>query len=175
MIDIDELQAQAEKEIAVWEEALNDYSDEQLLARFAEQEWTLGQVYGHVLSAAQWFLRQASQCLRIQEQTDEGKNKTGEFVFSQGAFPERNIALPHHKERPPRQPVSKVVLRNGLEQTRALLREIARELPAASTGKRVQHPLFGMLHALEWYQLVAMHTRHHLRQKQRLDDLLGAG
>jgi hypothetical protein len=39
------------------------------------------------------------------------------------------------------------------------------------TGKTA-HPAFGFLDAFEWFQLIEIHFRHHLRLKNRLDKFL---
>jgi hypothetical protein len=39
-------------------------------------------------------------------------------------------------------------------------------------NNKVKHGGFGWLNAKEWYNLVGMHFRHHLRQKEELESYL---
>ncbi|MEW5597133.1 DinB family protein, partial [Peribacillus frigoritolerans] len=43
------------------------------------------------------------------------------------------------------------------------------DIPAS---QKVQHRRMGYLNAEEYFQLIEMHFRHHLRQKERIDRVL---
>jgi len=63
-----------------------------------------------------------------------------------------------------------VALNQLLVDARSLGEEIATDTAAYKTN----HVILGMLTATEWYQLMEMHFRHHLRQKEELEHFLSA-
>jgi hypothetical protein len=52
------------------------------------------------------------------------------------------------------------------------MHETEQKLSSASEIPKTAHPAFGFLNAREWFHLIEMHFRHHLRQKKRLDRFL---
>jgi hypothetical protein len=52
------------------------------------------------------------------------------------------------------------------------MREIEGKLFDISTSQKVQHRAMGYLNAEEYFQLIDMHFRHHLWQKERIDQFL---
>ncbi|KKC48299.1 hypothetical protein VE23_16365 [Paenibacillus sp. D9] len=161
---------------------------DQLLWKPAEDEWSLGQMYMHLIRSAQLMqLRNAALCLEpggSPEISQAGKTKPGEELFKTGSFPPDRIRVPPSPQYTPPQPESKEQLVDGLRDTVRRMVEIEAKIasefnPVAQArlepGKEivrntVLHPRLGGLNALEWFRLIEMHYRHHLLQKMRLDD-----
>lgn len=161
---------------------------EQLLWKPAEDEWSLGQMFMHLIRSAQLMqLRNAALCLGPDggpEVSRAGKTKPGEDLFKTGSFPPDRIRVPPSPQYTPPQPESKEQLVDGLRDTVRRMVEIepliaSKFAPVTQVrlepGKgivrnTVLHPRFGGLNALEWFQLIEMHYRHHLLQKMRLDN-----
>lgn len=167
---------------------LDGSSLDQLLWKPAEDEWSLGQMYMHLICSAQCMhLRNAALCLEPGGSTEvsrAGKTRPGEDLFKAGSFPPDRIRVPPSPQYTPPQPESKEQIVEGLRDTVRRMVEIepaiASELDPVTQvrlepGKEivrntVLHPRFGGLNALEWFRLIEMHYRHHLLQKMRLDD-----
>ncbi|THF82141.1 DinB family protein [Cohnella fermenti] len=172
---------------------LEGFSLEQLLWKPAEDEWSLGQMHMHLILSAQFMqLRNAALCLAppndVPEGSPAGKTEQGEGLFQAGSFPPVRIQVPPSPQYTPPQPESKEQIADGLRDTLSRMTEIeqmvaavfnsdAQDLskPGKDAARRlahntVVHPRLGGLNALEWFQLVEMHYRHHLLQKQRLVD-----
>ena len=64
------------------------------------------------------------------------------------------------------------VMKTGLEKLIKIMRETEQKLSGASENSKTAHPGFGFLNTREWFHLIEMHFRHHLRQKKRLDRFL---
>ncbi|MFD2330846.1 DinB family protein [Cohnella sp. GCM10020058] len=163
---------------------LEGFSLEQLLWKPAADEWSLGQMHMHLIRSAQFMhLRNVAQCLAPNDNpTDSltGKTEQGEALFGAGSFPPERIQVPPSPQYTPPQPESKEQIMDGLRDTVSRMTEIEPKVAAAFDPKQdttsglvrnaVVHPRLGGLNALEWFQLIEMHYRHHLLQKKRLDD-----
>lgn len=151
---------------------LNEFTMEQLRRQPSESEWSLGQMYVHLINSALYMqLRNADDCMTGNEAaviSTEGKTETGESIFNQGSLPPIRIQVPASPQYTPGQPDSKEQLVQGLQAVLRRMNEIGPMLEQESLQHTVAHPRFGMLNAKEWFRLVEMHYRHHLRQKDRL-------
>ncbi|CAI6062448.1 DinB family protein [Cohnella sp. JJ-181] len=171
---------------------LEGFSLEQLLWKPAEDEWSLGQMHMHLILSAQFMqLRNAALCLAPNSDlggSPTGKTEQGEKMFKEGSFPPERVQVPPSPQYTPPQPESKEQIVDGLRETVNRMKEIEPVVAAAfdrdaqdlsEPGKgtayelahnTVAHPRLGGLNALEWFQLIEMHYRHHLLQKKRLVD-----
>ncbi|PLT47988.1 hypothetical protein B8V81_0120 [Paenibacillus pasadenensis] len=167
-----------------YKQELEGLSLERLLWKPSADEWSLGQMYMHLIGSAQQMqLANAALCLAPDGDPADcpaGKTKQGEALFQEGSFPPDRIQVPPSPAYTPPQPAGKEQLLDGLRQTLSRMAEIEPAVAAAFDPQRdaafqrvhktVVHPRLGGLNALEWFQLIEMHYRHHRLQKQRLDD-----
>ncbi|MDD9271888.1 DinB family protein [Paenibacillus sp. GCM10023248] len=151
---------------------LESFDMEQLLAKPSEEEWSIGQMYMHLIQSAQFMhLHNVDLCLAGGEATvdaAEEKTERGKAAYEVGSFPPIRIQVPASPQYTPRQPESKEQLTEGF---RAVVERMKRTEPVVSRvseSKKVVHPGFGALNAQEWFLLVDMHYRHHLSQLERL-------
>ncbi|UQZ82989.1 DinB superfamily protein [Paenibacillus konkukensis] len=158
--------------IEAYKQYLSGYSLQQLRYQPAEGGWSLSQMYNHLILAALDYLDQAAVCTAVAEQT-LGKTEAGEQVFRNGGFPPVKIKLPDGPANSPSNSDSKEELLRGLEQVQRRMAEWVIKLDETNPDCKVKHGGFGWLNAREWYSLVDMHFRHHLRQKSELDRKLG--
>jgi hypothetical protein len=186
-MDTKETLSKFEETVSFYIRELKGTSLDQLLWKPAEDEWSLGQMYMHLIRSAQFMqLRNVALCLEpggSSEVSREEKTKLGEDLFKMGSFPPDRIRVPPSPQYTPPQPESKEQLVDGLRDTLRRMVEIepkiasefdpvtqARSEPSKEIVRNtVLHPRLGGLNALEWFQLIEMHYRHHLLQKQRLD------
>jgi len=151
---------------------LDQFSLEQLRHKQSDDEWSIGQMFQHLISSALYMqLRNVEQCLMpSQDPTVPGTEKTevGAAIFSQGSFPPIRIHVPPSPQYTPEQPDSKEQLLQGLHAVIQRMRDIEPTLIKGSKQHTVSHPRFGGLCAEEWFLLVEMHYRHHLLQLDRL-------
>lgn len=157
-------------------EELNDINLEQLKQQPGDNEWSLGQMYRHLINTALYMqLRSAEQCIAPeggQSFTDGDKTEAGIAVFELGAFPPIRIQVPPSPQYTPEQPDSKEQLVQGLNTVLQRWKDIAPRIQDAPMQNLVAHPRLGALNAKEWFMLVEMHYRHHLLQKERLKSYL---
>jgi hypothetical protein len=153
-------------------EELNGFSMEQLKRQPSENEWSIGQMYLHLINATRnMHLRNIDLCMTQNEGSvgPQGeKTEDGQAVFEQGSFPPVRIHVPPSPQYTPLQPESKDQLVQGLNVVMQKMKEIEPTIDNAPLQNTVAHPRFGGLNAKEWFKLIEMHYRHHLLQKERL-------
>ncbi|RJE86314.1 DinB family protein [Paenibacillus sp. 1011MAR3C5] len=190
-MDTKEMLFKFKETVSGYIQGLEGFSLEQLLWKPAEDEWSLGQMHVHLIHSAQFLhLQNVAMCLAPNgnpKVSSTGKTKLGEDVFRAGSFPPDRVQVPPSPGYTPPQPESKEQLVDGLRDTVRQMTEIEPAMAALDpvvqanweSGKgtaivllrnTVVHPGFGGLNALEWFQLIDMHYRHHLLQRKRLDD-----
>ncbi|MFD1270584.1 DinB family protein [Paenibacillus motobuensis] len=151
---------------------LDNLELKQLLKKTNEEDWSIGQMYKHLIQSAQFMhLQHVDQCLAESNETlahEEEKTEQGRAVFEQGSFPPIRIRVPASPQYTPQQPESKEELMEGLQSVVERMRRTEPALCQASLRHKILHPAFGPLNAKEWFLLVEMHYRHHLLQLERL-------
>ncbi|CAG7655787.1 DinB family protein [Paenibacillus allorhizosphaerae] len=149
---------------------------EQLTRKPSDDEWSLGQMYLHLIQGTLYLhLRNIEACREQAAETGgtERKTEAGRLVFAQGSFPGIRIQVPATPEYTPAQPESKEQLVAGLNDVVRRMQEVEPALADMQESGTKAHPRFGDLNAVEWFQLVEMHYRHHLLQKARLEQFVG--
>ncbi|MCR8642828.1 DinB family protein [Paenibacillus sp. N1-5-1-14] len=164
--------AQFEETLNHYLQELDKYSLEQLTKVVDEEEWSLGQMYLHLINSANNMqLRNAEECL---EQSGNAALFTGEqsegwqTMQKIGGFPPIAIKVPASPMHTPPQPESKEQIVQGLNTVLVRMKEVAAKLDGADLSYTVAHPRLGPLHALDWFNILEMHYRHHLLQKAKI-------
>ena len=158
---------------------LNLLNMDELLQKENEEEWSIGQMYMHLIQSALFMqLRNIEHGLAKNEHTvdvDAEKTELGSQVFEAEQFPPVRVKVPASPQYTPLQPESKEQLTQGLQQVVNRMRSTAAvlALEEAATSSKVLHPRLGALNVQEWFHLIEMHYKHHLLQLDRLKMNLG--
>ncbi|REE68754.1 DinB family protein [Paenibacillus taihuensis] len=150
---------------------LDSYSIEQLRYKSDENVWSIGQMYIHVIEAAKEYLEYAAICAKATDEATGGKTEDGMKTFAENEWPNIRVKL----DEPPnstRNPESKAEVQAGLDELLAKLEQCEGFIDEANPACKLRHGWFGWLNAREWVEMVNMHSRHHLRQKELLDEKL---
>ena len=160
--------------IRQWIACLDDYTLEMLHQQPAGNSWSLGQVYIHLLDDTGWFAGQMKAALADTENSTGEMHENARSIFRNNGFPDvliqgpsTNIAM--------RQPKSKMELSQGLGSILADVNALYATVDASRSTGKTRHPGLLFFSSLEWLQFAEMHLRHHLRQKQRIDEQLFPG
>jgi hypothetical protein len=163
-----------EENVSDYLHELDGFSMEQLKHQPSEDEWSLGQMYQHLINSALYMqLPNIDRCISMAEIDDSipstgEKTKEGEAIFELGSFPPIRIQVPPSPQYTPKQPESKEQLIQGLNTVIQRMNQVLPTLEKADKQNMVAHPRFGMLNANEWFLLIEMHYRHHRLQMNRL-------
>jgi hypothetical protein len=154
----------------IWESELGKYSDEQFTLKPSPESWSIGQVYEHlVIGTLYYHTKQIEQCLLSDANQKEKKTFPGKLMFSINSFPPVRIKVQPSPTYTPKQPKSKEKLKAGMRLLQKKLQDLSGEIDNDIHFGKTKHPALGYLGTKEWYQLIVMHFRHHLRQKKRID------
>ncbi|MCP1186044.1 DinB family protein [Paenibacillus sp. 1781tsa1] len=138
----------------------------------SEEEWSIGQMYVHLIQSALFLqLHNIEQCLSSEDSTlNSGEEKTelGRQVFELGQFPPVPVKVPASPQYTPQPPESKDSLIDGLHMVVERMRSTEPLLHQALVNNKIRHPRLGALNAQEWFLLIEMHYRHHFLQLDRL-------
>jgi hypothetical protein len=152
--------------IAVWENALQQYSFEDLCKKPAAA-WSLGQVYMHLLIASRYFIQQAMLCAAGNENELEQPHPAAVKMFAANTLPDTDITGPPSNNTTP-QPCSKEQIVTELQQQKSLMQHAAAVAATSNSTGKTKHPGLHYFTAQQWLQFTEMHMRHHLRQKNKL-------
>lgn len=159
-----------------WEQALGSYTDAEFLTKPDADAWSIGQVYMHLAGSTNYFhLKHVADCRASDDNANGSMTMPGRISFYVfGGFPPIKIKVPPSPEYTPPQPESVAAVREKLTALRPRMAEMAAKLlEKDNKSGKTKHPAFGYLNAYEWFEMIDMHWRHHLRQKRRLDKFLG--
>ena len=170
-MNIPSLQTSLEATLEHYKDALMRYDDAQFYFEPAGGGWSLGQMYEHVTASGLYYFPKRIGYILESRNGQVGGELTdiGRQVLAAGSFPDARLQIPEALRGP--EPVARTrseyaELLDGIAETARRLAPLA----AANAGTyKIYHPPMGFLSAAEWYQLLEMHTRHHLRQQQRLE------
>jgi hypothetical protein len=165
-----------EKTLELWKNELTKYDLKTLIKKPDSQSWSIGQVYIHLINATLNFhLQQVKICLENTENLEKKKNFRGIITYNiLGSFPPIKIKVPPSEFYTPKQPDNKEQIIQGLDKVKEEMKSTLPKLENKKQGK-TNHPGFSYLNGNEWYRLIEMHFRHHLRQKERIDQYLKSG
>lgn len=151
---------------------LSNYSVVQLRYISEEGVWSIGQMYDHLMLVAHEYLDNVEVCEKTEVKLGLCKTNFGAELFERSGFPPIKIRLPDEMNAPPSNSDSKEELIDRMEQLIARMSRLESKVDWVDPNRKAEHGGFGWLNALEWYELVEMHFRHHLRQKDELESRL---
>jgi hypothetical protein len=160
------------KLINTYKSELQNYSLEQLRYISEEGVWSIGQMYDHLILVAHEYIDNMETCATLNDKQPLGKTEFGEYLYKIGGFPPIKIKLPDELNTSPNNSDSKEDLISRMDQVILRLSQWESKVDNINANYKVEHGGFGWLNAREWYDLVGMHFRHHLRQKDELEQRL---
>lgn len=155
-----------------YKDALSGYSDEQFNFKQAEDIWSLGQLYEHLIGSGNFFfLKNIKYCLEQRNGEMGGEmNENGKKIFGFNSFPPIKIKVPGGGPQPVAQSKD-----NYPPAFDLLVNQLKNQIESIEDDPglyKTQHPVFSWHNAKEWLQSFEMHHRHHLRQKAELEGFL---
>lgn len=148
---------------------LTGYSEERFQQQPSEGQWSPSQVYAHILTADRLSLKAVVRCANGKgQEVSDGPGFAGRLLLMTGHFPKGRKAPSSLAERTPHLES----IHEASELTDIVLSDLhkAYQLNASfKKGQKMPHPVLGYLNAFEWIRFITIHTRHHLKQLDRID------
>ena len=157
--------------IDTWVKELDNYDIKMLSAKPSANNWSLGQLYNHLVSDTSFYIEQIKTCLSSKDDVDKEMTPFAKELFSNNRFPDGQINGDPSNEFIP-QPQSLDYLKDELSGTRKELNHLYSLIIATAPTAKTEHPGLGYFNASEWLRFATIHFQHHLRQKERIDDYL---
>lgn len=151
-----------------YRERLDAIPDELFAETPPDGGWSYAEVYSHILQADLGSSIAMERCINgTVEPTKKGLNWLGRLFFIFNRFPP--VKSPAPAGAPAVKKIDKEEARNLIMKCRKRIDNVTAKLTGFSTHNRVKHPRLGMLNARQWYKFILIHTRHHLKQLDRID------
>ena len=161
------------KTIAVYEALLAGVSEETFVQKPSDESWSYSETYSHIFQSGLLSLMAIDNCI---QQTGELSRKPihwiPRLILFFGRFPPGKIKAPKRIAS-----MVKKISRNDANDLilkfKMRLGEISHQVNAADPHQKVKHPRLGLLNAKQWFRFIEVHTAHHTRQLQRIEQQLG--
>lgn len=152
---------------------LDYYGETQFKRKTIESDWTIGQLYQHLIQGTyDYHMKAVRNCLEEKGGDVKGsKTILGFFVFLFHSYPLYKIKgvpnyVPAQIENTSK---AKDMMFGYIKEMQKLATEIDKK---GAHPYKIKHRKFGRLTAIEWYTLIEMHQKHHIKQKKRIDKVL---
>jgi hypothetical protein len=159
--------------IDVYKARLDQYSLQQFQFKPAPDRWSVGEVYSHLIRATLLYhLRMVDRCLANLDNANVPSKPHAQAEFDANEMAPVKIKVPPTPGYEPPMPESIANVHSDIESTLNRLLATCNKLITLQESGKIEHPIYGYLDAIQWYQLIGMHWKHHLMQLDELDSLL---
>lgn len=162
------------RSINYWMQALEGYDYETLCTRPSANDWSLGQVYMHLINETQYYIEQVHLCMTDREYMTGEMTDVAKGMFRQNGFPNERLTNDPAVVAKIQQPLSKEQVYDELAVLKQQMNVAGEQVLKDSCPGKTKHPGLGYFSADEWIKFADMHLRHHLRQKERVDVYLAS-
>jgi hypothetical protein len=163
-----------EEVLDTYRNRLDTIADEEFNVTPPGGGWSCAEVYSHILQADIGSTIAIEKCtLSSCVPTSKGRSLTGLMVLSFGRFPPVRVKVPEElAAKIPAKNISKEEARNLLIKCRKRIEDVVPRIHDASPNCRVLHKRLGMLNARQWLKFILIHSKHHLKQLDRVEKKL---
>jgi hypothetical protein len=132
--------------------------------------WSYAEVYSHIMQANFGSAIALEKCtLSSCKPTTKGRSLIGLFVLSFGRFPPFRVKVPEKTAaKIPATKISKEDAKNLLIKCRKRIDDVVPLIHDAPKHGRIKHPRMGMLNAMQWLDFILIHSKHHIKQLDRI-------
>ncbi len=154
--------------INVWIEIVQQYNFKLLCAKPGANSWSIGQVCMHLINDTNWFIEQIKICASSNSNANETMLPVAQTMFINNSFADERFANAANSNIP--QPESKKQLLLLFLNLKKNMNEAAGQIEINTSKGKTKHPGLNYFNANEWLQFAEMHLRHHLKQKERIEN-----
>ncbi|EHQ27144.1 DinB family protein [Mucilaginibacter paludis] len=148
---------------------LDTIPDDQFNAMPPGGGWSYGEVYSHILQADLGSLIAIEKCTNGTGKVDN--KRLGWFamlIFFAGRFPPFKIKAPAKIEAAVNN-IGKEEARNLIIKLKNRMDQLIPVINKSSSFSKIKHPRLGLLNAKQWFKFIGIHTKHHLKQLERIE------
>jgi hypothetical protein len=131
--------------------------------------WSYGELYCHILQANLGSFTAIERCCNGSGVVDNKRlSILAWLIFLMGRFPPVRIKAPKAIAAMVTN-MDKEEARNNIVKVKKRIDQLVGGISKSSSFNKVKHPRLGLLNAKQWLRFINIHTRHHLKQLQRID------
>ncbi|MBV8388190.1 MAG: DinB family protein [Mucilaginibacter sp.] len=172
-MNIGETREKIEEALDIYRSRLDTIPDDLFTVTPPGGGWSYAEVYSHILQTDLGGMMALEKCARNGKPTSAGRNMLGLMVFLFGSLPPWKTKVPAAIDaRIPAKKITKEEARNMLIKCRQRISELTPLLHDSSKYCRVRHARLGMLNARQWFKFILIHSKHHLKQLDRVEKKL---
>ena len=160
------------KTLDEWLTPLQNYYFATLLIKPDPSNWSLGQVYMHLIAETTWYFSQIRRCYNNLEHNEKEMSESAKFMFLKNSFPNSKIKGDPFIANNIPQPADMQSIKNALEKLKVDAATLWATMEQKEIYGKSEHPGLKYFSPKEWLQFAEMHMRHHLKQKSRIDAYL---
>lgn len=133
--------------------------------------WSYSEVYSHIMAADLGSTIALEKCtLKNCKPTSKGRTPIGFMVLTFGRFPPFGVKVPKAiSDKVAVNKITKEEAKNLLIKCRKRIDAVAPLIHDASKHCKYPHPRFGMMNARQWFRFILIHSKHHLKQLDRVE------
>ncbi|SOE20594.1 DinB superfamily protein [Spirosomataceae bacterium TFI 002] len=152
-------------------EKLETFNEDEFNFKQSPEIWSIAEMYDHVCkSSSHFFLANLVRCLEERKGQVGGEmNKNGENVISYNSFPPMKFKQPASTIPAKTETGSKEDYNKYLTSLLESVKSTVSKIPETPSEYKTFHPAFDWLNSHEWFQMLEIHTKHHLRQLKELE------
>lgn len=162
---------QAQKVTEIYRQRLDTYTDERFVQSPATGVWSLSEVYSHILSANIMCADAIDKCIKGEAtEYTKGLDWRVKLILFLKRIP--------GKHKVPKSIAGDVRIITKAEALKMMavydtkIQEVVPNIHKASPTQTTRHPRMGMFNAKNWLRFIYIHSKHHLAQLDRIDDML---
>jgi hypothetical protein len=156
----------------IWIAALQHYDFNTLITKPDSENWSLGQVFMHLIEETNYYIEQIEYCLSHSENHSELMSEYSAKLFANNGFPDVRIKNDAPSVQNVAQPSNKSDLLEQMHSMKTQLNLLWNKMTGNKSSGKTKHPGLGYFNAQEWFQFAEFHLRHHLSQKRRIEELI---
>lgn len=172
-MNIGETRKKIEEVLDLYRSRLDTIPDDLFMVTPPGGGWSYAEVYSHILQTDLGGMMALEKCIKNGKPTSAGRNMLGLLVFFFDRLPPWKTKVPAMVEaRIPAKKMSKEEARNMLVKCRQRINELMPLIRDSTNYCRVKNARLGMLNARQWFRFILIHSRHHLKQLDRVEKKL---
>lgn len=147
---------------------LKEIDEDEFIHSPPDGGWSYSEVFCHVIQVNVRSMLAVERCIYAKSgHRTSGPNLIARLILYMGKFPPLKIKA-HPKVVSIVKPVTKEEARNDMLVFCNKLQDLLPKLMKVPVHQRTRHPRLGMLNCGEWLKFIDIHTRHHLKQLERI-------
>lgn len=158
------------KTVGIWLHELPKYDYQSLTQRPDPSSWSLGQVYIHLINETNWYFEQLERCFTYPNNTDEAIAESAKHIFENNSFDAIRIKGDSLSSENVPQPKDLESIESDLVNLKNKAAQLWLRINSNEKRGKSEHPGIKFLSPTEWLHFSEMHMRHHLEQKNRIDE-----